>query len=120
MKTHGEASPRSAEYIVWQRMIDRCRNPHNAFFKRYGGRGICVHLPWADSFAQFLADMGRRPSPEHDLDRKDPDGNYEPGNCRWLHRRENRGRHRLTVEHCACGKWTGTMGHRGLCAAEAP
>lgn len=117
MKIHGEASPRSAEYIVWQRMIDRCRNPHNRFFPRYGGRGIQICIAWADSYVQFLADVGRRPGPDFDLDRIDPDGHYTPGNVRWLPRHENRGRHRLTVEHCTCGKWVGKSGHRGVCAA---
>ena len=57
--------------------------------QHYGGRGITICDRWLhgeggkSGFACFLADIGPRPSPKHELDRIDPNGNYEPGNVVW-------------------------------------
>lgn len=93
---HGEAAPsnRSAEYRAWTAMKARCANPKVNGYARYGGRGVSVCERWLHSFDNFLEDVGRKPTPEHSLDRKNNDGNYEPGNCRWATRIEqaNNGR----------------------------
>lgn len=82
--THG--CTHAPEYRVWAGMHQRCGNPKNVRYSRYGGRGISVCEQWSD-FACFLEDMGKRPSKDHSLDRyPDNDGNYEPGNCRWATR----------------------------------
>jgi len=71
-------------------MLRRCYVEKSDGYKQYGGRGIKVCDQWkglerdgGDGFATFFADMGRRPTPKHSLDRKDSNGNYEPTNCRW-------------------------------------
>jgi hypothetical protein len=77
------------EWSVWQAMIRRCTNPKHPQWQDYGGRGIRVCRRWK-RYENFLADMGRRPSAQHSLDRRRVNGNYTPSNCRWATKREQR------------------------------
>lgn len=91
--THGDTvqGNRTPEYRSWAAMLSRCYNHNATGFHNYGGRGVKVCDRWRRSYADFLADKGRRPSLQHTLDRyPDPDGNYEPTNCRWATKREQR------------------------------
>src|ERR1700726_2519525 len=67
------------EWHIWQGMIARCKYPSMKCWHNYGGRGIRVCDRWIESFQNFYADMGQRPSDLHSIDRfPDNDGNYEP------------------------------------------
>jgi hypothetical protein len=70
-------------------MRARCNNPNHPNYPDYGGRGIKVDPRW-DDFAQFLADMGDRPTSLYSLDRVDVEGPYAPENCEWATRSQQR------------------------------
>jgi hypothetical protein len=97
----------TSEYQTWASMLARCGNPKDKFWRRYGGRGIHVCERWR-RFDHFFADMGRKPSPRHSIDRVNNDGNYEPGNCRWAtsseQLRNRRWGYKLTPETVALAR----------------
>lgn len=77
----------SKEYRTWSGIKQRCFNPNNTHYARYGGRGITIHPAWVDSFEAFFAYVGTAPDDALSLDRIDNRGNYEPGNVRWTTRK---------------------------------
>lgn len=87
--THGhtKGGAVSRTFDAWRNMKTRVGNPNRPDFHRYGGRGISVCARWKNSFDNFLQDMGECQQ-GLTLERKDVNGNYEPGNCKWATRKE--------------------------------
>lgn len=73
-------------YRTWIHILQRCENPCNKAYPRYGGRGIKVCPRWkgSDGLSNFIKDMGEPPSLSHSIDRIDVNGDYEASNCRRI------------------------------------
>ena len=91
MKTHGLSH--LPEYKVWANIIQRCTNPNSKSYPDYGGRGILPSQNWFD-FAEFIRDMGQRPTPEHTIERIDNNLGYCKENCYWAPNRTIQGRNK--------------------------
>lgn len=108
--THGLSE--SAEYYIWCAIKSRCLSLGNKQHADYGGRGIDICGRWENSFEDFLADMGTRPSPKHQIDRIDNNGGYTPKNCRWVSGTENARNTRTSM-------WWDILGIRYASSTEA-
>lgn len=84
--THGLT--KNPLYETWRHIIDRCTKPSDSAYQNYGGRGIGICDQWLD-VRTFVRDLEHLYSPGLEIDRIDNDGNYEPGNVRFVSRAEN-------------------------------
>lgn len=78
-RTHGKRHTRA--WKIWSGIKQRCLNPKNSAYKRYGGRGITICDKWL-MLEGFLEDMGEPPE-GMSIDRKENDKGYCKDNCRW-------------------------------------
>lgn len=104
-KTHGKSETRL--YGIWNAMKQRCFNKNSREYRYYGGRGITVCNEWKTDFVSFekwafesgyVQDAIRG---EFTIDRINPDGNYEPSNCRWIsisEQQENKRKKAIRIE----------------------
>lgn len=97
-RRHGQA--KSKLYKTWVSMRNRCNNPKNIAYSKYGGRGIKVCERW-NSFQLFAEDMGEPPEQKSSIERKDNSKDYEPGNCCWATPKEQARNRRTSrmIEH---------------------
>jgi len=96
---HGESH--SPTYNTWKNLRARCNNKNNKQYCDYGGRGIQVDITW-NSFSIFLKDMGKKPGPKFQIERRNNDLGYSKSNCIWatIHtqQRNKRSNHNITYK----------------------
>lgn len=95
-RTHGMSG--TGTWNSWRDMMKRCYSVNSEHYRHYGGRGITVCDEW-HSFEGFHKSMGDRQD-GMSIERDDVNGNYEPGNCRWipLTRQQENKRNSIHVE----------------------
>lgn len=76
-------------YRSWCGMKQRCLNPNNPKYKRYGGRGIKVCTEWLDIVGFYNWAINNGWQEGFSIDRIDNDGDYCPENCKWISVSEN-------------------------------
>ena len=87
-KKHGHSAGGDSPTLrTWRAMVDRCTNPSDKSWDRYGGQGIKVCKSWLESFEAFLADMGTCPR-GLTLERRNNNKGYDPENCYWTTRKK--------------------------------
>ena len=77
-------------YQIWYNMKTRCLNPNNRAFKWYGAVGITICPEWMqfENFQRWALQSGYKE--DLTIERKNPFGNYEPSNCTWIPKSEQR------------------------------
>lgn len=103
-RAHANAQARYAqkqppEWSLWKGIKARCHYSKHPYFFLYGGRGIKVCDRWREhgrGFQNFMADVGPRPSPTHQLHRINSNQDYTKENVTWLPADEHT---RLTFGH---------------------
>jgi hypothetical protein len=86
--THGFSKEKL--YNVWCGIKRRCYNKKQESYIHYGAKGITMCNEWRDSyevFREFALNSGYKEGLE--IDRINPEGNYEPSNCQFITKTEN-------------------------------
>lgn len=85
--THGLSKTRI--YRIWNLMLYRCNNRKHIGYDLYGGRGIKVCNEWLNFMVFYDWANANGYADNLTIDRINNNGNYEPGNCRWVTNKKN-------------------------------
>lgn len=89
---HGDGGRinRSRLYVLWNNITQRCHNPKNPHYKKYGLKGIYVCDEWKNSYQKFKEWALKNGYSDYlSIDRKNSFGGYNPENCRFITLAEN-------------------------------
>jgi len=102
---HGDSTTRL--YNIWKVMRGRCLTKTSRDYPNYGGRGILISAEWREYEDFKIWALKNGYNDKLTIDRTDPNGNYEPSNCRWTtHTVQNRNTRKLQKNN--------TSGYRGV------
>jgi len=83
MRTHGQSKTRL--YGIYKGMKQRCNNKNTPAYKYYGGKGVSICPDWLNDFLKFKEwSINNGYLAKKSIDRRNPNGNYCPENCRWV------------------------------------
>lgn len=106
---HSHKMSGTRPYWIWQDIKNRCYNPHDIRYDRYGGRGITVIDEWRNDFSAFYEwSLKNGYADNLTIDRIDNDKGYSPDNCRWSTMKEQ-SRNRSTNINIRIGNATKTL-----------
>lgn len=91
-------------YKIWMRIRKQCLSPSEPGWKSYGGRGIDIHPSFNDyeTFADYIKNLANYDPVTKQLERRDTNGHFAPGNLRWVNQtyqnivRTHRGKNKYT------------------------
>jgi hypothetical protein len=98
---------RTRLYGIWVNMYMRCFAKNNEYYNDYGGRGITICKEWTDFIVFYDWALQNGYQDNLEIDRIDVNGNYDPGNCRFVTNKEQSRNKRNT-------RWY-TIGNQTLC-----
>lgn len=83
---------RLAPVTLYKRLTaakQRCTNPGDPGYHRYGARGICFAWESVNDACRWVMENLGVPTDTQELDRIDNNGDYAPGNLRFVTKKEN-------------------------------
>lgn len=75
-------------YTIWENINQRCSNPNNTNYIRYGNKGVDICKEWrcSKNFYEWAISNGYKDGLQ--IDRIDNSKGYSPDNCRWVTTKE--------------------------------
>jgi hypothetical protein len=80
---HGLRYKNERLYNIWKAMRQRCYNEKSDGYKYYGAKGVTICKAWDDYYIFYIWAIENGYSDNLTIERRNPNGVYEPDNCTW-------------------------------------